>query len=254
MSDSPVHLILGASGGIGSALARRLVARGARTVLAAPDSERLDALARELSAEAVVLDARDFEAVSLCVEGVLATQGRLDGIACLVGSILLKPAHSTSATELRETLEQNLLPAFATLAAAGRHLRKRGGSVVLMSSAAARTGLPNHEAIAAAKGAVASLALSAAATYAASALRVNALLPGLVRTPLSARITASPASLAASEALHPLGRIGTAEEVASAIAWLLDPEQSWVTGQLLGIDGGLATVRSRRAGIAGDGP
>lgn len=245
MSDSPLHLILGASGGIGSALARRLVARGARTVLAAPASERLEALARELSAEAVVLDARDFEAVSACVEGVLARHARLDGIACLVGSILLKPAHSTSAAELRETLEQNLFPAFATLAAAGRHLRKRGGSIVLMASAAARTGLPNHEAIAAAKGAVASLALSAAATYAPSGLRVNAILPGLVDTPLAARVTTNPASLAASTSLHPLGRIGTAAEVASAIAWLLDPEQTWVTGQLLGIDGGLASLRSR---------
>lgn len=245
MPNSPVHLILGASGGIGSALARRLVAAGARPILAAPASERLEALAHELAAEAVVLDARDFDAVGACVEGVLERHERLDGIACLVGSILLKPAHSTSAAELRQTLDQNLLPAFATLAAAGRHLRKRGGSIVLMSSAAARTGLPNHEAIAAAKGAVAALAVSAAATYAASGLRVNALAPGLVRTPLSARITASPAALAASEALHPLGRIGTAEEVASAIAWLLDPEQAWLTGQILGLDGGLATLRSR---------
>jgi NAD(P)-dependent dehydrogenase (short-subunit alcohol dehydrogenase family) len=121
----------------------------------------------------------------------------------------------------------------------------KGGSVVLVSSAAARLGLANHEAIAAAKAGVIGLTLSAAATYAARGLRVNAVAPGLVRTPLTARITGSEAALKASTALHALGRIGEPEDVASAIAWLLDPAQSWVTGQVLGVDGGLATLRSR---------
>ena len=77
------------------------------------------------------------------------------------------------------------------------------------------------------------------------AIRVNALAPGLVRTPLTARITGSETALKASTALHALGRVGEPEEVAGAIAWLLDPAQSWITGQVLGVDGGLATVRSR---------
>jgi 3-oxoacyl-[acyl-carrier protein] reductase len=244
-TDRPVHLILGASGGIGSALARRLAAGGAALVLAAPESERLTALAAELGAEARPLDARGFDAVTECARAALEAHGRLDGIACLVGSILLKPAHTTGEQELRETLEQNLLPAFAAVAAAGKLLRKSGGSIVLMSSAAATTGLANHEAIAAAKAAVIGLARSAAATYAQSRIRVNVVAPGLVRTPLSERITSNPASLAASESLHPLGRIGTPADVASAIAFLLDSEQSWITGQVLGVDGGLATLRAR---------
>jgi NAD(P)-dependent dehydrogenase (short-subunit alcohol dehydrogenase family) len=120
-----------------------------------------------------------------------------------------------------------------------------GGSVVLFSTAAARTGLPNHEAIAAAKGGVQGLMLSAAATYAPRGLRVNAIAPGLVRTPLTARITSSPAALQASAAMHALGTVGEPDDVASLAAWLLGPDARWVTGQLYGIDGGLGTVRAK---------
>jgi NAD(P)-dependent dehydrogenase (short-subunit alcohol dehydrogenase family) len=161
-----------------------------------------------------------------------------------VGSLLLKPAHITSSEEWGETVALNLTSAFAAVRAAGRSMRE-GGSVVLMSSAAARVGLPNHEAIAAAKAGVIGLTLSAAATYAPKGIRVNALAPGLVRTPLTARITDSEPALKASTALHALGRVGEPDEVAGAIEWLLDPAQSWITGQVLGVDGGLATVRAR---------
>ena len=105
--------------------------------------------------------------------------------------------------------------------------------------------MANHEAIAAAKSGVMGLALSAAATYAPRNLRVNCVAPGLVDTPLAARITSNEAALKASTALHALGRIGRPEDVASGIAWLLDPANDWVTGQVLGIDGGLGTLRPR---------
>ena len=120
-----------------------------------------------------------------------------------------------------------------------------GGSVVLVSSAAARVGLVNHEAIAAAKAGVIGLTLSAAATYAPRGIRVNCVAPGLVRTPMTARLTANEASLKASTAMHALGRVGDPADVAGAIDWLLGPDSGWVTGQVLGIDGGLATVRPR---------
>jgi NAD(P)-dependent dehydrogenase (short-subunit alcohol dehydrogenase family) len=105
--------------------------------------------------------------------------------------------------------------------------------------------LSNHEAIAAAKGAINGLVLSAAASYAPRGIRVNAVAPGLVRTPMTSRITGNEASLKASTAMHALGRIGEPEDVASGLAWLLDPAQSWVTGQILGIDGGLGSLRGR---------
>jgi len=123
-----------------------------------------------------------------------------------------------------------------------------GGSVVLVSTAAARTGIANHEAIAAAKGGVQGLMLSAAATYAARGLRFNCVAPGLTRTPLAAKIIASEASEKASLAMHALGRLGEPGDVARAIYWLLDPANDWVTGQILGVDGGLANVRVRPKG------
>jgi len=92
---------------------------------------------------------------------------------------------------------------------------------------------------------VVGLARSTAATYAAKHIRVNVVAPGLVRTAMSARITQSAPALAASTAMHPLGRIGEADEVARAAAFLLDPANSWITGTVIGIDGGLAQLRGR---------
>ena len=117
--------------------------------------------------------------------------------------------------------------------------------MVLVSSAAARVGIANHEAIAAAKAGVIGLVLSAAATYARQRIRFNAVAPGLVRTPLTAGLVASEPAEKASLAMHPLGRLGEPDDVARAIAFLLDPAQAWITGQVLGIDGGLADLKPR---------
>lgn len=123
---------------------------------------------------------------------------------------------------------------------------KEGGSIVLFASAAACTGLPNHEAIAAAKGGVIGLTRSAAATYASRNIRVNAVAPGLVQTPLTERIWGHEKAAEASKALHPLGRLGTPGDIASFVRWLLAEENDWITGQVFGIDGGLAAARSAR--------
>ncbi len=93
--------------------------------------------------------------------------------------------------------------------------------------------------------AVEGLARSAAASYAARGIRVNVVAPGLTRTPLTERITGNEASLKVSVAMHPLGRIGEPPDIASAIMWLLSPESGWVTGQTIGVDGGLGNVRAR---------
>jgi NAD(P)-dependent dehydrogenase (short-subunit alcohol dehydrogenase family) len=118
-----------------------------------------------------------------------------------------------------------------------------GGSVVLLSSVAARAGLANHEAVAAAKAGVAGLALSAAASYVSRGLRFNVVSPGLVQTPMTENITRSETARKASLDLHPLGRLGEPADIAAAIAYLLGPESGWVTGQTIGVDGGLSTLR-----------
>ena len=237
-------LILGAAGGIGGALARRLAGQGTKLVLAGRDSARLEAMAAETGGTTLALDATKPAEVEAAAAKAVEWHGRLDGVANCVGSILLKPAHLTSEEEWDAVMSTNLKSAYATVRAAARAMTA-GGSVVLVSSAAARLGLANHEAIAAAKAGVIGLTLSAAATYAPKGIRVNAVAPGLVRTPMTARITGNETALKASTAMHALGRVGEPEDVASAIAWLLDPAQSWVTGQVIGVDGGLATLRSR---------
>ena len=246
MPTSPAYLIVAATSGIGESLARRLAAGGARLSLTGRDEPRLTALAAELGADSVLLDATDFGAVEQCVRDAAERSGRLDGVVNCAGSLLLKPAHLTQRADYDATIAASLTTAFAVTRAAARVLGDGGGgSIALVSSAAARTGLANHEAIAAAKAGIIGLTLSAAATYAARQVRVNCVAPGLVRTPLTARITSSASAEAASVAMHALGRLGDASDVAAALAWLIDPATSWVTGQVLGVDGGLGSLRTR---------
>ena len=193
-----------------------------------------------------VAEATNSAAVEAVFENAYKEFSRIDGVVNCCGSLLLKSAHFTTDEDWSRTLAANLTTSFVILrAAAARMMRSGGGSIVLMSSAVAQRGMINHEAIAAAKAGVAGLAQSAAATYARYNLRVNCVAPGLTRTPLAEPITKNEASLKVSTALHPLGRIGEPNEVASAVAWLLDPEQKWVTGQIIGVDGGLARVQAR---------
>ena len=233
-------LIFGGSRGIGQALATRLVSQGHPVTLLGRDAARLEAAAQPLHCPWQVCQASDFTAV----DQVFQDAGPVTGAVNCAGSILLRPAHLTSLQDFEQTLDQNLRTAFAVVRAAGKHMQ--AGSVVLFSSAAARLGLPNHEAIAAAKAGVEGLMRSAAATYAARGLRFNAVAPGLVDTPLAERITSRPASREASAAQHPLGRLGTPEEVASLAAWLLSEEATWVTGQVFATDGGLSSLKPNR--------
>ena len=231
-------IVIGGGGGIGRALIGRIERPDHEIVIISRDSSNHEGL----NAVSTVCDASDIEALDTAVAEVAGRQP-VTGLVCLAGSILLKPAHMISPAEWQETIATNLTSAFACVRAAGRHM-KGGGSVVLTSTVAAATGLPNHEAIAAAKAGVEGLTRSAAATYAGRGLRFNAVAPGLVDTPLAERITRSEKALEHSRKMHPLGRIGHPNDIASAIAWLLSEENDWTTGQVIGIDGGLGRTRA----------
>lgn len=240
-----VAVILGGTGGIGSDLARRLSAQGWDLVLGARDEERLAALSSELGAEAMSLDARRFEDCEAIVQHAVSAKGRVDAVVCCVGSILLKPAHLTSQDDYENTIATNLTAAFGTVRAAGKAMMKTGGAIALVSSVAGNYGMANHEAIAAAKGGIEGLVRSAASSYGPRGIRVNAVAPSLTDTPLAASIVANEKSLEASRKMHALGRIGEAGDIAGALAFLIDPAQSWITGQVLGVDGGLGHARGR---------
>ena len=246
-TPAPVVLIGGITGGIGSDVARRLAAAGWQVGGFARGADRLAALATELpelfTREA---DATDPTQVESAVEAARTHFGRIDAYVHAVGSILLKPAHLTKNDEWARVLDLNLNSAFYALRAVlGPMQAQGGGSIIFVSSAAAAVGLPNHEAIAAAKGGLNGLVLAAAATYAPRNIRVNAVAPGLVDTPLAAGMLGSDAARAVSEKMHPLGRVGRAAHIGSLIAWLVSPDADWVTGQIWSVDGGMAHVRSK---------
>lgn len=237
-----IVLITGGSGGIGSALARRVVAAGRRVALVARRREPLAALAAELGAAAriEVCDVLDDEAFAAVVARIEDGSDEIDGVVNAVGSILIRPLHATSLADWRATLELNATSAFIVLRhTVVRMMRRKRGSVVLFSSVAASTALVNHEAIAAAKGAVAALARTAAVTYARYGIRVNAIAPSLTRTAMAQNLWGNELALKASLAMHPLARIGEPDDVAAAAFYLLDDASSWTTGQVIGVDGGL---------------
>lgn len=245
-------IVTGATGAIGGATARRLAASGWQVALVGRDAARLASLADEIGPAASVhaADPTDPAALDAAVATIAAT-GAPGALVHAVGSTLLKPAHAVADAELDEILRVNVASAFYALRAFVRAVpRERGGSVVLFSSAATRIGLVNHEAVAAAKGAIDGLVTAAAATYAPRAIRVNAIAPGLVRSNLTRRLVENEAVLRASVAMHPLGRIGEADEIAGIAEFLLSPAAAWMTGQVVVADGGLSGIKPPPAPLA----
>ena len=239
-------VILGATGTIGSTLARRLVRNGNRALLVGRNADKLAALSEETGQPYVIDDATNSQNLEESLAACIQSSESVHAFVNCIGSLSLKPAHATSDDDFRRVIETNLFTSFATVRVASKFLRERGGSIILLASAAAEIGIVNHEAISAAKAGVIGLARSAAATYASANIRVNVISPGLVRTEMTRRIWGATASVTASEQMHALGRIGEPEHVASLAAWLLDVENDWITGQVIGIDGGLGHVLPRR--------
>jgi NAD(P)-dependent dehydrogenase (short-subunit alcohol dehydrogenase family) len=199
-----------------------LHAAGREVILAGRTEASLVTLAAELGADHVSVDAARFDALDQAVQQF----SPVSAVVNRAGSLLLKPAHLTTQEEWRATIDLSLTTASATVRASAKAMMNRGGSIVLCASAAARTGFANHEAVAAAKGGVISLTMSAAATYGSRNIFVNCVAPGLIATPLTSRITQNEAALKASQGMHVLGRIGTPDDIASAMAFLVYPANS----------------------------
>jgi NAD(P)-dependent dehydrogenase (short-subunit alcohol dehydrogenase family) len=226
------YLVIAASSSIGQAVTQALKAQGDTVFTTARDTNKIN--------PDLLLDATDFNAVKKAFE----LAGTVDGVVNCSGSLLLKPAHSTSKEQYQSIIDASLTTSFATVYAAGSHM-KQGGSVVLIASAAALVGLANHEAIAAAKAGVIGLAQSAAATYATNNLRFNVVAPGMIDSPLTTALIKNEAMYQASKGMHALGRIGKPEDIAQAILFLLNPKNEWMTGQVIAVDGGLSRVRPK---------
>ncbi len=246
MSQS-FYFIGGVTGGVGRALAERLSGSGATVAGYARTAEDLSDLGVAKVFEA---DACDSAAVAGVFKEAQDSFGTPVGYAHCIGSVFLKPLHTMKDEEWTEVIATNLTTAFHGLRAAVTAMRRqKTGSVVLVSSVAARFGLPSHEAIAAAKGGVEGLVRAASASYANFGIRVNGVAPGLVETSATKHILGSEQARKMSASMHPLGRIGNPAEVASLMAWLLSDDASWVSGQVWSIDGGMGGIMPKpRAG------
>ena len=237
-------LITGAAGGLGQAVAGRLVDAGWTLIVCSRDPARLREAYGNQHLQ-IVADCSTMAGARSILETAAAHQLVPTALAHCVGNIRLGAMHRMSETDFNDCLNANLISAFHTLSAFVGSLRgaDSAGAAVLVSSAAARIGTPNHEAIAAAKAGVEGFVRGAAATYAPAGIRINAVAPGIMDTPAAARILGSAPAREAAARQYPLPGVGSADELAELMVWLLSASAARVTGQVWSIDGGFSSIR-----------
>jgi len=229
-------LVVGGSSGIGFSLAQSLHQNNASVFSISRNlSTGLTSGVRQLQAD-----------VTGSLEGLNTfLPDQLHGLVYSVGSINLKPFNRLSTDDFLRDFELSVLGAVKIIQHSLKQLKNASGaSVVLLSSVAARTGMPYHASISAAKGAVEGMALSLAAEMASQKIRVNVVAPSLTETPMAQSLLNSPEKREASARRHPLARFGQPADISNAIAFLLSDQSSWMTGQIIGVDGGLGNLKN----------
>ncbi|MEO1678672.1 MAG: SDR family NAD(P)-dependent oxidoreductase [Pseudomonadota bacterium] len=256
MRDAKTAIVTGAGSGIGRATARRFAEDGYSVLCADIAGEAAGAVAAELerdgqSARALRCDITDQAAVGQMAQSALDWTGRIDAVAANAGVMVEGGVLALSLDEWRRALDVNATGAFLTARAVLPHLMDTKGALVLTASTVALSGMKGVAAYSAAKGAIAALTRQIAADMAEHGVRANAVAPGAVRTPLSeSQFRARSANEAEFEGLlaqvikrYPLSRWGRAEEIAEVIHLLGTERSSWMTGQIIPIDGGLLELR-----------
>ncbi len=239
-----IALITGAAGGLGQVLANQLVAEGWQLIVVSREAARLKAAFGE-SHRQIEADCSTPSGVRQLFAVLKESAVQPTALAHCVGNIRLGALHRMAEADFDDCLGANLVSAFHTLAGFVGSLREARcpGAAVFVSSAAARIGTPNHEAVAAAKAGLEGLVRGAAASYAGAAIRINAVAPGIMATPAAAGIIGSPAAREGAARQYPLPGIGDPAELAELMAWLLSDKAARVTGQVWSMDGGFSTIR-----------
>ena len=236
-------VIFGATGGIGSAIGRRLATKGFELHLVGRDPSKTVALAKELGASYSIGDVTDevlFEKVSKEAGDAVV------GLVYAVGTLNLKRLNRLSAADYLNDFQVNAIGAALAIQSLMPALKNNTSpsSVVLFTSVATEQGFASHASMSMAKGAVRGLTLALGAELAPK-IRVNAISPSLTATPLAAGLLSNEKTAEAIGIMHAMERLGTAEDMAALAEFLLSEESGWITGQIIGVDGGRSTLRTK---------
>lgn len=226
-------LVIGGSSGIGLNTVKRLLLEDANVWVA---SRREPEVA---GVQYIPFDVENFDQAAFD-----KLPDKLHGLVYGPGTINLKPFQALKPEDFQRDLDINVMGAVKTLQACLKPLRKaKGASVVLFSTVAVKVGLNFHASVATAKGALEGLGKSLAAEFASKQVRVNIIAPSLTDTPLASNLLSSDEKRKSSDDRHPIGRVGTTDDIATIVELLLSDESSWITGQVLGVDGGMSTLK-----------